>query len=71
MGGESNYRLPPEYVPATLHSYRGGDGPRLPAYGDSQKGFAMRFYLLHPPGREADAAMLARAIRLARRLKEF
>jgi hypothetical protein len=46
-------------------------GPRLPAYGDSQKEFEMRFYLLHPPGREADAVMLARTIRLARGLKEF
>jgi hypothetical protein len=46
-------------------------GPRLPAYGDSQKEFAMRFYLLHPPGREADAVMLARTIQLARGLREF
>jgi hypothetical protein len=46
-------------------------GPRLPAYNDSQKEFAMRFYLMHTPGREADSAMLARTIRLARGLKEF
>jgi hypothetical protein len=46
-------------------------GERAPSYQDSQKEFALRFYLMHEPGREADSAILARANRLASGLKEF
>jgi hypothetical protein len=60
-----NNRYSASKVPIRIQGIIAAMGPRLPAYVDAQKEFAMRFYLLHEPGREPDPTILARTVLLA------